>query len=85
MANSLHFVPYTHKEATLRLIKGYLQPKGRLVLVEYDSDSGNFWVPYPLSYPTWEKLASRVGFAHTQLLGTVPSRFLGDIYSALSR
>jgi SAM-dependent methyltransferase len=82
MANALHFL--RHKEATLRLIHDYLQPAGRFILVEYNTDRGNPWVPYPLSYPTWQSLAQRAGFSQTQLLATHPSRFLGEIFSALS-
>lgn len=82
MANSLHFV--RDKDPAIRRIKGYLRPGGRLVLVEYNADRGNPWVPHPLSFPTWEATASRNGFASTRLLATVPSRFLGEIYAALS-
>ncbi len=82
MANSLHY--QRNKDAVLQLVHGYLQPDGHLALVEYNSDRGNPWVPYPMSYFTWEALARRNGFANTQLLATVPSRFLGEIYSALS-
>jgi SAM-dependent methyltransferase len=82
MANSLHF--QRDKLAFLRLVRGYLRPGGRLVLVEYDSDRGNAWVPFPLSYRTWEALAADAGFRETRRLGSVPSRFLGAIYSALS-
>lgn len=82
MANSLHFV--RQKETVLRQVKGYLQENGRFLLVEYNADQGNPWVPYPLSYPTWEKLARQVGFRHTHLLATYPSRFLGQIFSAVS-
>jgi hypothetical protein len=32
----------------------------------------------------WEALAARSGFSDTRLLRTIPSRFLGRIYSALS-
>ena len=83
IANALHFA--RDKARVLQSIKNYLRPDGRLILVEYNVDRGNTWVPYPLSYPTWETLAQRSGFASTQLLATVPSRFLGEIYSALSR
>ena len=83
MANSLHF--QRHKEPVLRLVRGMLKPGGRLVLVEYNADRGNPWVPYPLSYSTWEALARTHGFVETRLLATVPSRFLREIYSALSR
>jgi ubiquinone/menaquinone biosynthesis C-methylase UbiE len=82
MANSLHYVK--QKDAMVQLVRSYLKPGGRFVLVEYNVDRGNMWVPYPLSYATWESLARMNGFSSTQLLATVPSRFLGSMYSALS-
>ncbi len=82
MANSLHF--QRDKGKVLRLLHSYLKPGGRLLLVEYNADSGNPWVPFPISYPTWEKLSSTNGFSSTRLLATVPSRFLKEIYSAVS-
>lgn len=82
LANSLHFL--RQKEIFLRLVGTYLRPGGRLILVEYNVDRGNPWVPYPLSYSTWESIAQQVGFVNTSLLASRPSRFLGEIYSALS-
>lgn len=82
MANSLHYV--RNKDALLQQLHSYLQPEGRLLLIEYNVDRGNPWVPYPLSYPTWETLAHQNGFSSTQLLEKVPSRFLGEMYSAIS-
>jgi SAM-dependent methyltransferase len=82
MANALHF--QRHKIPLLHLIKGYLRSSGRFILVEYNIDRGNFWVPYPLSYPTWEKLAHQNGFWPTRRLAVKPSHFLKEIYSALS-
>jgi hypothetical protein len=66
----------------LKLILGYLQPKGRLIVVEYDTDYGNHWVPYPFSFQTWQAEANQAGFRKPTLLATKPSRFLGQIYSA---
>jgi ubiquinone/menaquinone biosynthesis C-methylase UbiE len=82
MANALHF--QRDKRPVLRLVRGYLKPGGRLILVEYNADHGNPWVPHPLAYPTWEALAREAGFTETRLLATVPSRFLREIYSAVS-
>jgi ubiquinone/menaquinone biosynthesis C-methylase UbiE len=82
MANSLHY--QRKKEPVLELVQSYLKPGGRLILVEYNADHGNPWVPYPLSYPTWEALASKVGLLNTRLLAKVPSRFLREMYSAVS-
>ncbi len=82
MANSLHF--QRQKDPVLQLVRGYLKPDGRLILVEYNVDKGNMWVPYPLSYGTWEALARQNGFTSTTLLTTQPSRWLGEMFSALS-
>ncbi len=82
MANSLHYV--RKKDALLQRVQGYLRPGGRLLLVEYNADVGNPWVPYPLSYESWSGLASRNGFTQTQLLEKVPSRFLREMYAAAS-
>jgi ubiquinone/menaquinone biosynthesis C-methylase UbiE len=82
MANALHFVH--DKRPVLELVRGYLKEGGRLILVEYDTDRGNHWVPYPLSYPTWEALAKKSGFQDVRLLATRPSSFLGRFYSSLA-
>lgn len=80
MANSLHFVK--DKTPVLALVRSYLKPGGTFVLVEYDADRGNLWVPHPIGYTTWLAVAPRAGFSGTRLLGRVPSRFLHSIYSA---
>ncbi len=82
MANSLHF--QRDKDPVLQRVRGYLKPGGRFLLVEYNTDHGNAWVPYPLSYGTFEKLAKQNGFTGVRKIGAVPSSFLGEIYSALS-
>jgi ubiquinone/menaquinone biosynthesis C-methylase UbiE len=82
MANALHFV--RHKAAVLTLVQGYLRPGGHFVLVEYDADAGNPWVPYPISMRSWFDLAGEVGFRGTHEIARVPSRFLGSIYAAVS-
>ena len=82
MANSLHF--HRHKEPIIKLLKNYLYPQGRLILVEYNIERGNSAVPFPISYRQWDELALRCGFMHTRLLHRRPSRFLREIYSAVS-
>jgi hypothetical protein len=71
-------------EVVLTLVHRMLKPSGRLLLVEYDSDKGNHWVPHPMSFETWRALTDANGFAGTRKLASVPSRFLGRIYSAVS-
>ena len=82
MANSLHFV--RDKLPVVARVRRLLKPAGLLLLVEYDADEGNTWVPYPLSFRTWERLAAESELAGTRLIGSQPSRFLGRIYSAAS-
>jgi SAM-dependent methyltransferase len=82
MANALHFV--RRKEPLLSRLRGHLKPGGRFLLVEYNADRGNPWVPFPMAYPTWAELARRAGFTRVELLARVPSRFLGEIYSSLA-
>lgn len=81
-ANTLHFL--RDKAPVLALFYAYLKPTGRMILVEYNTQDGNYAVPYPLPYPAWEKQAKLTGFTVTQLLATRPSRFLREIYSAVS-
>ena len=83
MANSLHFVK--EKAPALARVRALLKPDAPLILVEYDADSGNPWVPYPLSFETWRRIAVANGFAEPRLLDTEPSRFLRRIYSAATR
>jgi ubiquinone/menaquinone biosynthesis C-methylase UbiE len=82
MANSLHFV--RNKAPVLALVHDMLKPSGRLLLVEYDADHGNTWVPHPMSFETWRALADANGFSGTRELASVPSRFLRRIYCAMS-
>ena len=82
MANSLHFV--RDKEPVLKAVRGMLGDGGRLIVVEYGADRGNPWVPYPFTFVRWEKMAAQAGFKSTRLLKTVPSRWLGSMYSAVS-
>jgi ubiquinone/menaquinone biosynthesis C-methylase UbiE len=79
-ANSLHFV--ADVEPVLAAIRSVLAPAGRLVLVEYDAEHGNPYVPHPISFRRWQLLAPAAGFADPVLTHRVPSRFLGSIYGA---
>jgi len=80
VANALHFL--RHKDPAIRLLRRYLRPAGRFLVVEYNTDRGNPWVPHPFSYATWQTVALRNGFQHTELLATHPSSFLGEFYAA---
>lgn len=84
-ANSLHFVPRDQQAGVVATLAGYLRPGGTFVVVEYDADHGNPWVPHPFRFEEWEGLAEAGGLVEARRLGRVPSRFLGGIYSAAAR
>jgi len=81
-ANSSHFVEDTL--SLFRLFKSYLRKGGIFVVVEYNVDHGNPWVPYPFSFHTFQELATQAGFSHPTLLETIPSSFLDEIYSGMA-
>ncbi len=80
-ANSLHFV--RDRRFVLAAVRSVLRPGGKLVVVEYDADGGNPWVPYPFSFRRWSEEAAAAGFVDVRQLHRVPSRFLGGIYGAV--
>jgi ubiquinone/menaquinone biosynthesis C-methylase UbiE len=82
MANSLHY--YKDKEKVLHHVRTLLKPGGALLLVEYNVDSGNPWVPHPLTFETYRALAPRAGFSEPRLLAKHPSSFLREFYSAVA-
>ena len=82
MANSLHF--QRDQRAVVGLLRGYLRPGRRMLVVEYNIERGNFAVPHPVPFERWERLAAEAGFGRTELLARRPSRTFAEIYSAAS-
>lgn len=82
LANALHFVQ--DQRAALQRFRGYLKPSGKLLVVEYDTTHASMWVPHPVPFRTLARLVASAGFRPPELLATVPSRFRGQIYSAVA-
>lgn len=84
MANSLHFVAPDRQTGVMTSLASHLRAGGAFVLVEYDADRGNPWVPHPFRFDTWVAMTAAAGLVGPRRLGRVPSRFLGGIYSAVA-
>ena len=84
-ANSLHFVPPERQIETIARLVAFLRPGGAFLVVEYDADAGNPWVPHPFSAARWPGMAEAAGLVDARSIGRVPSRFLGAIYAAVAR
>ena len=80
MANSLHYQP--DAEGFLRKVKAWLKPGGRLIVVEYDIEMPNPWVPHPMSWRRFSAIAGTVGFSAVRLLDSRSSRYHRRVYSA---
>ncbi|MEO8823293.1 MAG: class I SAM-dependent methyltransferase [Ginsengibacter sp.] len=80
-ANSLHFVK--GKKNFLARVKSNLNDKGVFVIVEYDVETGNHWVPYPISFLALKELFNNMGYTVTKI-NERPSIFnRGNIYSTI--
>lgn len=82
MANSLHYV--REQEAFVRECGERLKDDGRFVIVEYDFERPNRWVPYPVSRRGLSALFGAAGYAAPVWLGTRASVYQrGEMYAAM--
>lgn len=82
MANALHFV--ADQETLLRRLVTMLPPGGRFVLVEYDRDRPNRWVPHPLPPQRFCALCEGAGLTSPLEIARRPSGYQGEIYVSVS-
>lgn len=78
MANSLHYIKY--KSAFLRHYKSYLKPNAIWLIVEYETDSANQWVPYPTTSKKLRELFSNEGYHSFEMLGEYDSVYGRKMY-----
>jgi ubiquinone/menaquinone biosynthesis C-methylase UbiE len=71
MANSLHFVK--EKEAFLQRLAEKLTHDGKLLIVEYEMEKPNAYVPYPVGFNRLAEVIQRSGFGTIKKLKEVPS------------
>ena len=82
MANSLHYV--RDQEAFVRQCGEQLKADGRFIIVEYDFERPNQWVPYPVSRRRLTALFTAAGYSSPVWLGSRPSVYQrGELYAAL--
>jgi hypothetical protein len=83
MANSLHYVK--DQVACIKQLKNYLRNgAGVFILIEYDTDSGNQWVPFPVSFVRAQSIFGAAGFSKIEKIGERQSVYRKDsIYAAL--
>lgn len=74
VANALHYA--NQPGPVLRKLAHFLKPGGKLYLYEYDTNTARPpWVPYPLSFATFELIAVQSGLKSIRKLATVNSQY----------
>jgi hypothetical protein len=83
LANSLHFQADACQ--ALSLAAARLKPGGVLLVVEYDVNRANPWVPHPLPWSRFPAQTECAGLVESRLLGSRPSTYHGSMYAAACR
>jgi SAM-dependent methyltransferase len=73
MANSLHYV--ADQASFIRACESRMTVPRRFLIVEYDTDRANPWVPYPISQARLRSLFSDAGYPSIRILRSRPSVF----------
>lgn len=82
MANSLHYVE--DQVAFIRACEARMTSSHRFLIVEYDTDKSNRWVPYPVSQARLSSLFTAAGYSSIRALGSRPSVYRrAALYAAL--
>ena len=84
IANSLHYVK--DKEALLKKLTSSMKANGVFLIVEYDREVENQWVPYPLTIDATKALFKSLGYPGFHVLNKRPSVFGGyNMFAAIIR
>lgn len=73
MANSLHYV--RDKEKFFTKARKWIKSGGCILLVEYDTDHSNPWVPYPISFASATKFFHAPTYKSIMKIGEQASRY----------
>ena len=73
MANSLHYVE--NQAGFIRDCESHMKLPRRFLLVEYDVNEANRWVPYPISRTRLTALFEQAGYSSVRVLRSRPSLY----------
>jgi SAM-dependent methyltransferase len=81
-ANALHFVG--DADIVLSHALDFVRPGGRIVVIEYDSDRPNRWVPHPIPAERLTAIARSAGLTTPEIVARRASAYHGAMYCAIA-
>lgn len=80
MANSFHYV--RDKELLIKNLEYIFKAKGQFLIVEYDTNEANAWVPFPITFEKCKLLFNNLGYRSIKRLNDTKSIYGGVMYAA---
>lgn len=81
MANSLHYI--RDKQTFVRKLEPAFSEKKQWLIVEYDTETANPWVPFPVSFKRLQTMFLALGYDKVEKINTRESVYGGEMYAAL--
>lgn len=81
MANSFHYIH--DKEKLIKKLEAYFYEKKTFLIVEYDTNVANPWVPFPINFEKLKELFHKFGYKSIEKLNVRKSNYGGEMYIAL--
>lgn len=80
MANSFHYV--RDKEELIKKLETYFFENKQFLIVEYDTNVANKWVPFPINFEKLKELFHKFGYKSLEKLNVRKSNYGGEMYVA---
>ena len=80
MANSFHYV--RDKIELIQKIRTNLKPRHSFLIIEYDTERSNTWVPYPISFSSLQEFFKNAGYKSVIKLNERASRYNSNMMYA---
>lgn len=82
MANAIHYV--SEKNYLIRKLEPMFTGSPHFIMIEYDTDRANPWVPFPITFKQLQTLFGTLGYHKVVKVSEIPSAYRsGNMYCAL--
>lgn len=78
MANSFHYIH--DKEKLIQKLETGFSNKKQFLIVEYDTNLANPWVPFPINFEKLKELFYKLGYGFVEKLNVRKSAYGGEMY-----